>query len=373
MSSIISDNIEASQLLTRVLLWLDENNILYCVQRNYAGYPENITGDVDLIVLASQIGKTAEGICNIAGDSGWAIYTHRIWARGAYLGLCKAVFPGRFALTIELFGDARWRGLMYLSAKQIVTGRSRTGIAWRPHPAHQAIITVVHHLLYNGRVPSKYRQEVRGFVLDNQMMFRDDLSLKLGAKTAREVLQGILTERWDDLASNVRKYRLALVASSLKSPFSFLLTMTDGYLSTRRLPEGVSLIIESTTPEVHAPLAEHLLHIADQWHLFLPPLRHILRIGPDDESREKQASLRTAKRALSRGGVVIFQCEDRSNIRLAAEHPAYCIRCETYEYSLVIVDGSHPDQIVSRFPLQDVEYTAYQIWNAVLMDRAQRL
>ena len=44
------DSNDASLLLVKTLEWLDTSEIEYCVERNYQGYPESLTGDLDLVI-----------------------------------------------------------------------------------------------------------------------------------------------------------------------------------------------------------------------------------------------------------------------------------------------------------------------------------
>ena len=144
----IADNDEASTLLIKIFKWFAENNILYCVQRNYEKYPENITGDVDLIVSDQQLRFVFDNIILLARKTGWQCYYDYSWEKTAYIGLFKPIYPSRYTLTIELFAGARWHGLCYLPASLILHCRQKSGSTWKPAPCHQAIMTLIHHLLF---------------------------------------------------------------------------------------------------------------------------------------------------------------------------------------------------------------------------------
>ena len=66
MLLITLDNKEASNLLVSIFNWLDSYSIKYCIERNYDGYPEKITGDIDILVSDVELKEVSEGIKNIS-------------------------------------------------------------------------------------------------------------------------------------------------------------------------------------------------------------------------------------------------------------------------------------------------------------------
>ena len=369
--NISLDNSDAASFLVSILGWLDHEEILYCVERNYQGYPDRLTGDVDLVVPDGQVAEIARGILDIANNSGWQCYQEHTWEKASYLGFEKAIYPGRFALTIELFAGAHWHGMAYLTSSIILKNRIRHGITWKPHPAHQVIITTIHHLLYNGTVPKKYREEVLLLLANNSDRFIDDLSPVFGHSLAKFALQSIVNSAWDELAKKVKKYRKVLLSASAKRPIESVPTMFRGFMAVRKIPEGIVLLVYGDDYKERETLCNLLLNVADCWHIFNPPLRKIIHCDPLNAQFAK-SDFKSACHVLHRGGVVIFGCSNVSDIKLTLFYPEYKIYCsEKYEIKVKgesIIKDFDEDKFISY----SNEQKALRMWNFILADRAKR-
>lgn len=372
-SAVAFDSSSASALLTAIFEWFDQSGHLYCVQRNYQGYPSILTGDVDLVVSQYQTVSIAGEIRNLAESMGWNCYVEHAWNNTAHLGFYKPVSPNRFVLVIELFAGGGWHGIVYLSASDILSHRIRYGITWRPLPAHQAIITLIHHLLYNGHVPSKYRQEIISLVKEDTESFCKVLSKSFGNTLAEFTLKNIVSESWDVLASKVARYKLALVSRTYRTPIVFAKTLMQGYAALRRVPEGVILIVVDENYGQRESLCNALLEIADRWHIFLPPFRKIINYDTLF-SEIKPHEIRLVCRIIRRGGVAILGCNMAPDIDIGLSHPPYKILCAKDECMVNVINKSFikaPEHLEISED-NNMEYFAQQVWNFILMDRAQR-
>ena len=373
MFTISLDSSVVSHFLAAILEWFDDNSLQYCVQRNYQGYPNRLTGDVDLVVLPGQVVSIAHGIRQLAKRVGWDCYVEHAWKNAAHLGFYKPVCPGRFALVVELFAGGGWRGMTYLLASRVLERRIRHGITWRPSPAHQAIITVIHHLLYNGHVPLKYRTEVASLVNEDSESFVHELSYAFGHRLAELTLESIVAGDWDTLANKVQRYKLVLIVrSSLRSPLAFAAAMLQGFVASRHVPAGVVLAVCSANERQRHDLCGALLTVANRWHLFLPPVRKMIDFGslnPVQVARNR----RLIQYVVRRGGVAIVGCDDTSVIVDADLCCCpYVFRCTVDEcrgsrQSVDPVTGS----LVLVPSTDDVDSMAYRIWDYVLRDRAR--
>jgi hypothetical protein len=365
------DSNDASLLLVKTLEWLDTSEIEYCVERNYQGYPESLTGDLDLVISDSNMLDAAQGIKTVAEKMGWFCYQEHIWEKSAYLGFGKSIFPNRFALTIELFAGAGWHGLPYLPASEILGKRLKQGISWGPHPAHQALITCIHHLFYNGVVPVKYRDEVSSLIRQDIGTFKNALVRAFGRKLAEYLVDHIVSEDWDALPVKVWEMKVLLIMRMLLSqPLKMALALNRGYRAKRRLPEGVILFVIGNTQQTRSYFCQVLLGLANEWHLFIPPARQI--IGDGIKTIE-DSEIKAAFRVVRRGGVLITNCKEDCVFSLPISHPAYQITLDDSRclVSLKGVASINEAYAINTFN-ETIESIAAHVWNFVLADRAQR-
>ena len=96
-----------------------------------------------------------------------------------------------------MFAGARWHGIEFLSGEDVVRKRSRHGMTWKPNAAHQVIITVIHHLLYNNELPKKYQAEVAALSRQNIGEINSALTKYIGASCARIITDALRYERWE--------------------------------------------------------------------------------------------------------------------------------------------------------------------------------
>jgi hypothetical protein len=370
---VFCDNLSASALLSAIFEWFDKTDHLYCVQRNYQGYPDKLTGDVDLVVAHDQAASIADELRNIAKKLGWACYIKHAWNNTAHLGFYKPVYPNRFVLVIDLFAGCGWHGIIYLSASDVLYHRIRYGITWCPLPAHQAIITLIHHLLYNGFVPSKYRQEIISLVSEDTESFSQFLSQSFGDKLTKLVLNSIFDGDWEILSRKVSYFKISLVLRASKTPIVLAKTLLKGYDSFCNIPEGVVLLVVDDDFRRRKKLCNALLDTANRWHLFLPPLRKIVNYNMILFSKNIPNEVRLALRIIRRGGVAILGCNMASDIDLTLSIPTYKIiyaknKCNVNVTNMSIIEASDHFEISED---KDINCVVQQVWNFILKDRAQ--
>ena len=366
-SRIVLPEKEASALLGSICERLDAARIGYCVERNYQGYPEVLTGDVDLIIGDSNIIFVAQQIFDAAKANGWHCYQHHIWDKTAYLGLCFNGLPSRFTLTIELFSGARWHGIKFLDGVTVINDRLRHGITWKPSPGHQIIITVMHHLLYNGTVPQKYRDEIASLMELGEDSVKNNLIPFFGTRHAKKITKELVRENWQyfDYKAARRLKTLLLWRSLVSWPLTTLNDITKGLISHFRGPEGISISIDIASDLAKHALIESLLGILTKWHIFKPPRREVVR-----PSLSVFKAKRLVAKILSSGGVVLIDHAHASELTGRSSLPEYkivqserlVVFCQSVEIfscrESLNTDGGNADRV------------SLEIINAVLSHRA---
>ncbi len=350
--------------LKRVFEELDAAPIQYCVERNYEEYPDNITGDVDLVVCTADFSAAVEAICRAAEQNNWRVFVQYLSSQAVHVGFFADIFPDRFCLVIELFNGGVWRGMTYLSADRILDRRLKHNDTWKPHPAHEAVITLVHHLLYNSAVCDKYRERIHSRYLEAPDLFRSELVYGFGKKLASEIGELVAAADWNLLEDRVAKIRRGfLLHSFLRRPLECCRGIAAIKADVSRKPEGVVINLNGIPPEEADGLADALIDVAIQWHVFLPPIRKKLglcRRNADDVA-EAIAGIEKA------GGVAIVVNPDSLDVPVARlrESP---FAIASQGNSLVVNDRDKERQLTARAASD----AAYESWAFILGQRASK-
>ena len=367
ISNMNVPEVEASDLLSCIFDRLDSSEVGYCVERNYQGYPNILTGDVDLIIGGTSLKCVASHILDVADQNGWDCYQHYIWDKTVFLGLCRDIYPNRFTLTVELFLGARWHGIKFLDGVTVVEQRLKHGITWKPRPAHQIIITVIHHLLYNGCIPEKYRSEITKLIMIEEDEVIDNLKLFFGRKNAEKITGKLIDRDWeyfDRRLGSWLKFSLVMRASAM-DPQGFLNDSLKGLISYFRKPEGVLIFVDVPSRLDRQDLMECLLGIMVKWHVFKPPHRKII-----DEKIPTSKAKKMINNIVSSGGVVIISNQNISPNAFRYSFPSYKIS----QKNVLIVMSEEARIFKSKLKFDGkkeiIEHVAMAALNSILSHRS---
>ena len=348
-----------AQLLQLVLERLESADVLYCIERNYQEYPNIITGDVDFLVLGGDLGAAVRETLYAAKRLNWSPFVVYVGSHAAHIGFYADKWPSRFVLVIEFFVGGVWRGLQFLCPERAIRMRQRHGCTWKPNPAHEAIITLIHHLLYNRRVYEKYRSRIKALVDESLATFEQELGYALGSKTARAFTRLVLAEDWDGLESQARNLRCKFLIRSFTSrPLRSAAAVCRVCVDTSKKPDGVVISLDSirrNSPEI---LADELIELAVRWHIFVPPNKKKI-VFPSKNATK------LIKSTVVSGGVAVVLNPPGEKLRIPLRFPI--VHVEEQGDTLSVRIGSEPMQRVqgNAAPLE--------IWNVVLQYRSKAL
>jgi hypothetical protein len=258
-------------LLDNILLNLETSNVKYCIERNYDEYPSVIGGDVDLIVQNDDFSKTLVSIQNTATQLGWrTVMSHRN-PQVVYICLSADRYPERFLLVIELFGGGIWKGLNFLTSKEILNSRRSYLNYWAPSGVHELLLTLTHHLLYNGKIFEKYRERICELFEENYNKFGEGLVDIFGKYVGNLIYVNISARNWKkiELNSNIIRFSFASRAL-LRSPFSNVANVCAIYFSNQKRPSGILIQMNDTTGDGFF-IGSKLLDFAKKFHICIPP------------------------------------------------------------------------------------------------------
>ena len=342
------NNKDCSLLLTKIIDYFRITKIDYCIERNYEKYPDTITGDVDIIVESKDIRKASEGIMGISKLLNWKCYHSNIWLNASYIGLSKNIYPDRFALTIELYNGGNWKGAYFLPAREILDYSMQYKTVKIPCNTHEILITAIHHLLYNGRVPQKYRNKIRLLIKSNE----DDLVKRLvnifGKNIGHSLASNLINSKWSECEVLAPKLRFHLTIKKLLLPHNMLYIYIHAYLNKLFHPKGIIIYMyEENNAGNKDELADTVIEIANKWHIFSPPIRKIFN--------EYNLNKKEIKKIVNKGGVVVVK-----NKKFKTNNNIVIIQIDKMRYNIRIKDEL---KIINKTNVLD---DGHRLWNIIL-------
>ena len=364
--------LSASKLLASILDSLRRQAIPYVVERNYTGYPEYLTGDVDLIVAPAGVESAAGRILQVADELGWSCFYELRRPYVRYLGLCRDVFPERSVLVIELFAGGLWYSVPFLTAAEILAQRRLYHDLWVPSLHHEAGITLFHHLLWNRRIPQKYRTRIGDLVGPERSEFLLAMTPAFGERLSKKVCALVQDECWAELEGLARQCLLQLNWRGFsRRPFAYISGWCEAVRSWQHTEQGVVLVLRADHDVWRRKVVQAMLDLADEWHIFLPSFRKCIDVATQAEFQQQRASLfRIARRAVARGGVAVF------GVPLAEAEDVFsqvgtCYRIDYRHNALRLQDRLVAEELLNHDHMS-ARRTASLIWSSVLASHANR-
>jgi thymidylate kinase len=147
-------------LAARLLSLLERHGVAYAILRDPRRLLDQGRGDLDLWVPASSIDAAADLIVDEAADDGWWILkrVRRPHVSSVYLYRSGA---DPSALTVDLFPSIRWLFADLVPESVLAASRVRVGHVWTVEPRMGSIASCLHHLAWNGGVPTRYLDAYR--------------------------------------------------------------------------------------------------------------------------------------------------------------------------------------------------------------------
>lgn len=339
---------------------LENADVQYCIERNYKGYPNTITGDVDIVVQKADLEAAVATTRLVAKSLNWSPFVVYVSSQSAHIGFYADKYPSRFVLVIEFFTGGTWRGLKFLPAQRVICMRQKYGEYWKPNPSHEAIITLIHHLLYNRRVFPKYRNQIRDLVNEDPKLFQRELEFSVGLQLAKTVTDLVRNEKWDDLERKSMAIRWIFIVRSIAlRPWVSAREIYNLMHQRNDKPEGVIISVEFGHENRAECMAEKLIEIANRWHVFVPPNRRKIFLASDD-------ALAKVRMVVSSGGVAVVI--NPLGIEIGLPTHFKIVQIQEKEGKLFInFGGGESGQYIGR----DADPNA--IWNVILRDRSRAL
>lgn len=277
---------------------LDLKNIKYCIERNYEHYPNKITGDVDIIILPSDLEKILKILLINAKKLKWKEFLVYKNENASYVGFFKDDVKNRFVIAFEFFCGGVYKGLEFLSPTKILKKRELHKKVWKPCDSHELILTLFHHLLYNGKVYSKYRKKIIRLYNVSKQDFFHEIKKILSFKLSNKIIFLLEKQDWSELEKISSSIRQSFIFNSfLNKPLKSIYNIFKLYSARKKKPTGIFISFFGKSDSI-VKIANNFIEQAVKWHIYIPPRREIVDLKSKNLKRE-------VKKIINSGGVAV--------------------------------------------------------------------
>jgi thymidylate kinase len=312
------------QLLLELFRRLEDQQVRYCVLRNFQGLFHNPDSDVDLLVEPADLARAFD--CLAAASTAT---NHQIILQNRFVNYSYVLWDGvDHLIRIDLQTEERWRIFEVLSAKEILDARCRESSFFVPHSNHRCVILLL-TAAWKNELQDRYADRLIGLVAECQNIaaLQAVLERALGRASLllvdRDYLNRTAATIW------VPKLRRSVIRKTLLTPsralrsFRHLLTDTGRLLGRLRRPPGVILKIfapPGVLPHIHNALyGLEFLYAMKQTRM---------QTGSDARRRLPWGTwwrnIVESQRCLIRCGIYLQICPVPSDVELSALMAQHC-------------------------------------------------
>lgn len=212
------------------------------VLRNYDGYPDKVTGDIDLLI-PNESASVWEKLERVIHDEGWRVVqiVERPWIRTYQLSNPVADRP---MFVIDVFRMTSWYTFPFHDVSNILRDSHAYKYFRVPSEEDQWLVTTTHYALHGGIIPEKYQRRAQEIFTAFSGHCTDVLSASLGSKTAVLFVGAVQEARWDDVRRMRTDMRISLLTRRLSLPkaWKLLLSIPPMFFGKRVVPGAVVLV-----------------------------------------------------------------------------------------------------------------------------------
>ena len=230
-------------------------DIDYVFLRNSDGYPEQITGDVDLLVSEADLQSIYTYYKSLDAECAIGVEQVILRKHDLYVFLYFPLGSERRYLVMEYYTGLIYRGCKVLAGESLFSLAAENG-PWRHLQASPSITyTFFHYVIYKGYLPQKYKP----------------LLLKHGLNPAIcDSISGFLREQGRKFSINENTEKLALQMRSRISKRAVFAHYLRQIYSLRTESFGRCI-------RIHDDDVSSVLEFAEKYHLYRPTHRYVIR------------------------------------------------------------------------------------------------
>ncbi|ARP44336.1 hypothetical protein GTHT12_02840 [Geobacillus thermodenitrificans] len=207
-------------MLKDVLTWLfkryEEQNLEYCILRNYKELPEkNIGNDIDILIDEKKIKENQvilKEMCDLFSLKCIRVAKRQYVHQYYFISTEKVDYS---VLQLDFQFNGEWRGLIYLKGQDILKDRKKYKNFYIPCPEHEALISYFASLVWGGFVKERYSNSIAETVIKNKSKFFKLLKGITGKEIACNIIDLILIGEISETSKYASLIRKRLVFNSL--------------------------------------------------------------------------------------------------------------------------------------------------------------
>lgn len=211
-----------TEFIQSFFLRLEQENVQYCILRNYADLPQNLQGgDIDILVSPEQIDVFDNILVQVSEEYDLIVIQKiRLLTQLKYKLLNRTISLDEPGLAMDVVFGLDWRGLEYLSVEELLTKRRRYKDFYILDQVHEAFIVVFDRILWGELPKDKYFS----LILDNMSKCRLEWEILIkeafGSKISRELVDDIERMRFKRILGYARQLRFrCFLKNFLSAPF----------------------------------------------------------------------------------------------------------------------------------------------------------
>lgn len=208
---------KSTEFIQSFFLRLEQENVQYCILRNYAGLPNNLQGsDIDILVPPEKM-KEFDTILIEMSTTFNLIIIQRIKSLGEwrYWLLDSALCLENPGLAIDVMFSIDWRGLKYLSAEELLVRRCRFGDYYILHPIHEVFLIIFGRILWGALPKDKYHALISTYTSQYNTEWQILLQEVFGARLGKEIFEDANCGCYGRILGYVSKLRLKCLLKNL--------------------------------------------------------------------------------------------------------------------------------------------------------------
>jgi len=249
----MKNTISKAALIQEIFYGASDNEISYCILRNYSDLPNStLGGDIDLLIKSDKKTNWVNHLQSIASlhelDLG-IIQIH-------YHGVRYCIFSMRESIFIKLdvhYGEC-WRGVTYLSADHILESSINYKGYNVPSNENEAILSLLDPLITGGEVKAKYEHVVVKGVRLNKDKLIGILSTIIGSFLSKSIVNYIDNGKYMEVSTLSNKVRWNLWFRMFSKSYGGALISIYKYLiyefKRRNSLLGYLLILDGTDEDI---------------------------------------------------------------------------------------------------------------------------
>jgi len=211
---------QVGKFLEEIFAKWNNNDISYCVLKNYEDLPEHPGRDVDIWVMEVDFQKCLDTTFEVAHDLGWELLA--VSLRMRFIGAGEYYFIKNSDIgqlcVLDLSPFLHWKGVSYIYSKilhkKILTHEKGFKVSSRCLEAATMVFRGAMSMM--GEMKDEYKAKLVEAVTNDPQGFLEVLEEPFGRDEAEAILTEVRTKNWDLLGRKMAHYHRVILKRALR-------------------------------------------------------------------------------------------------------------------------------------------------------------